>query len=277
VSSRNWRAVNLANWEARVPIHVGSGGYDVERYVEDAAHLGDVVGFDASRLGALDGLDVVHLQCHIGTDTLGLARLGAGSVTGLDFSPSALAQAKALFERTGTAGRFVESDVYDAVAALDATYDLVYASVGAINWLPSVGRWFEVAHALARPGGRVYLRDVHPVLFTIADESTPQHLRIAHHYFETDEPGTFETEQTYTGDGTPLASPRTHEWSHGMADVVMGALRAGFAITEVAEDEHVDWLAFDGLVPNPDGPGYIMPAGAPRIPFTFTLDARRPG
>jgi hypothetical protein len=49
VSSRNWRAVNLANWEARVPIHVGSGGYDVERYVEDAAHLGDVVGFDASR------------------------------------------------------------------------------------------------------------------------------------------------------------------------------------------------------------------------------------
>jgi SAM-dependent methyltransferase len=276
VSEAIWFEDNRANWESRVPIHVGPGGYESERFVSDPSLLSGVVSFDATRLGRLDGLDVVHLQCHIGTDTLSLARLGARSTAGLDFSPSALAHARSLFERTGTAGRFVEGNVYDAVDLLGETYDVVYASVGAINWLPSIGRWFTVAHGLLRPGGRVYVRDVHPLLFGIADESTPSNLRIAHDYFETETPGTFEIAQTYAGDGTPLAHPRTREWSHGMAEIVMGALRAGLVLTELTEDEHIDWVPFDGVVPNDDGPGYVMPPGAPRIPFTFTLDARRP-
>ncbi|MGB7789990.1 MAG: methyltransferase domain-containing protein, partial [Terrimicrobiaceae bacterium] len=92
----NHRAANLSNWESRVPLHVA--GYSIDALLERPDAVSRVVAFDRERLGDLSGLDVVHLQCHIGTDTISLARLGA-RVTGLDFSPSALAAARQLAER----------------------------------------------------------------------------------------------------------------------------------------------------------------------------------
>ena len=53
----------------------------------------------------------MHLQCHIGTDTVSLARLGA-SMTGLDFSGPAVGQARSLAARIGADARFVQADVY---------------------------------------------------------------------------------------------------------------------------------------------------------------------
>ena len=76
------RGLNLGNWEERVPIHAASKAYDLPRLATDPNRLSRVIERDRSRLPALDGKDVVHLQCHIGTDTLSLARLGALSVTG---------------------------------------------------------------------------------------------------------------------------------------------------------------------------------------------------
>ena len=68
--TENWRTINLANWESRVPVHTGPGGYDRTSF-DDPAYLSNVVRYDLPRLGRLDGLDVVHLQCHVGTDPLG--------------------------------------------------------------------------------------------------------------------------------------------------------------------------------------------------------------
>jgi 2-polyprenyl-3-methyl-5-hydroxy-6-metoxy-1,4-benzoquinol methylase len=133
---------NLDNWESRVPVHTGPQGYDLDRYVKDQLALSRVVTLDAPRLGDLMGQRVVHLQCHIGTDTLSLARLGA-EVTGVDFSPSALAAARQLAERAGPAVRYVQATLDEVPERLQETFDLVYTGVGALNWLPSaatVGR-----------------------------------------------------------------------------------------------------------------------------------------
>ena len=67
--TEDWRNVNLANWESRVPVHTGPDGYDLAAF-DDPEYLSAVVRYDLPRLGRLDGLDVVHLQCHIGTDTV---------------------------------------------------------------------------------------------------------------------------------------------------------------------------------------------------------------
>jgi len=160
--------VNLANWNDRVPIHIGPGSdYEIDRYVNDPSHIGTVVDFDRDRLGDLQGVDLVHLQCHIGTDTLSLARLGATG-TGVDFSPPAIAAARDMFDRSGTPGRFVESGLYRAPEALDGVrFDMVYTSVGAINWLPDIDGWAQVVAALLKPGGRLFLRDGHPALFVM--------------------------------------------------------------------------------------------------------------
>lgn len=162
--------INRANWDERAPIHETSPDYDRERFLRDPAAISDVVAFDRPRLGDLTGQRAVHLQCHIGTDTLSLARLGA-QVVGLDLSPASLAAARRLAADTGTAIPFVESDVYGAPEALaeHGPFDLVYTGIGAIGWLPSIDRWAQTVAALLRPGGRLFIREGHPVLWSLDD------------------------------------------------------------------------------------------------------------
>jgi SAM-dependent methyltransferase len=272
----HWRDENKQGWEARVPIHVGPNGYERDNFLTNPAHVSNVIAFDRFRLNGgnlLDGLDVCHLQCHIGTDTLSLLRLGARSVTGLDFSPLALTEARWLFEQTNSAGRFVESDVFDAVSALGTTYDLVYASVGAINWINDIGQWMQVAAALLKPGGSLYVRDTHP-LFLAIDPDRTDLLALRFDYFETHDPVTLDTDKTYTGDGTKLAFTKTHEWSHGIGEIAMGAINAGLTIDAVYEDDFADWQAFPNMIEGERGE-FRLPAGSPRIPFYITLQATK--
>lgn len=64
-----------------------------------------------------------------GIDTMRLARRGA-LATGLDFSPRAIAGARALSAELGLPVRFVEGDVHDAATLLDGPFDLVYVTWG---------------------------------------------------------------------------------------------------------------------------------------------------
>src|ERR1700683_2113528 len=138
--------VNLANWNSRVPHHVQ--GYGLDAYRSDPEYLSKIVRFDLPRLGSVVGLDVVHLQCHIGTDTLSLSRLGAKSVTGLDFSRPALEAASRLAADCGAQINYVESEFYGAVEALGfGGFDLVYTGIGSLGWLPDIRRWGEVVAA----------------------------------------------------------------------------------------------------------------------------------
>ena len=84
----DYRAVNRVSWDERAPAHAASPDYGFARFIEDPGFLSHVVRYDLPRLADVAGLDGVHLQCHIGTDTLSLARLGA-RMTGLDFSGAA--------------------------------------------------------------------------------------------------------------------------------------------------------------------------------------------
>lgn len=112
------RSSNLANWEDRVPLHEES--YGIAAF-DDPEHRSPVVRTDLAALApfvpSIDGLDVCHLQCHIGTDTVSLARAGAW-VTGVDFSPGALRSAAALADRLG-----VEATSHPSLYALDEAAD----------------------------------------------------------------------------------------------------------------------------------------------------------
>ncbi len=154
----DYRDVNRASWDERVPAHVASADYQVDRFAADPGFLSGVVRFDLPRLGDISGLRGVHLQCHIGTDTVSLARLGA-SMTGLDFSGPAVAAAQELARRTGADATFVQGDVYAAPDLLGrGEFGLVFTGIGALCWLPDIRRWAEVVGALLAPGGRLFLR-----------------------------------------------------------------------------------------------------------------------
>ena len=262
---------NLANWEAKVPIHTGDQGYDLRRFVDDPAALSDVVAFDAPYLGQLSGQRVLHLQCHIGTDTLSLARLGA-DVTGVDFSPSALAVARQLADRAGPSVRYVESTVHEVPTRLPETFDLVYTGVGALNWLPSVRRWAAIVSALLGPGGRLFLRESHPMLNALDNDRDDHLLVVEHPYFETLEPTRWEGFHSYTGSDQRVAQPVTYEWNHGLGEVVQAVIDAGLRLTRLEEHRELEWRFFDWMAPTERG-GYVLPEHPERLPLMYTIEA----
>lgn len=242
---------NRRNWDDRARLHAqDQSGYELDRYRDDRQRISGVVAFDRAHLGDLEGLRVLHLQCHIGTDTLSLARLGA-EVTGVDQSGVSLEAARGLFASVDTPGRFVEANVYDAVAALNGEqFDVVYTGVGAINWLPDIARWGQVVGALVAPGGRFLMRDGHPMGYAIDDSGFDDGvLRLKYPYFETVEPMTFDDANTYvdTG-GVELTDTVSHEWNHGIGEVFTALTGAGMQVTTLEEHRGLDWEMIPGQV-----------------------------
>ena len=268
---------NRANWDDRAAAHaVRTGlGYGVQRYVNDPALVSDVVSFDRDRLGDITGLNTVHLQCHIGTDTLSLARLGA-RVTGLDFSPIALAEARALVAETGDAVDFVESDLYSALTALPpASFDLVYTGIGALCWLPSIERWAAVVAGLLVPGGRLFIREGHPILWTM-DEGLSDDLHLRFPYFEQQEPLECDDDSTYVVTDRPITHTKTYEWNHGLGEIVTALLNAGLTLTMLVEHDSVPWEALPGqMIERPNGE-FALDALAGVAPLSYTIQAVKP-
>jgi len=267
-------AVNLANWNSRVPHH--EQGYGLDDFRADPSHLSEVVRFDLPRLGSIDGLDVVHLQCHIGTDTLSLARLGARSVTGLDFSAPALEVAARLAADCGATIDYVESELYDAVDALGAErFDLVFTGVGALCWLPDVAAWARVVAALLRPGGRLFIREGHPVLWALDDPRPDGLLVIQYPYFETEGVHFSETE-SYVDHDEPLASPDIVHFNHGLAEIITAVMDAGLTLTAIEEHDSVPWNALGDAMVEVEPNEFRLRDAPERLPATYTLQATKP-
>ncbi|HWE80896.1 MAG TPA: class I SAM-dependent methyltransferase [Gaiellaceae bacterium] len=270
----DYRDFNKASWDERVPAHAASPNYAVARFAEDPGFLSGVVTFDRSRLGEIAGLDAVHLQCHIGTDTVSLGRLGA-RMTGLDFSAPAIEQARRLAESAGVAAEFVVADVYDAVEALGAArFDLVYTGIGAICWLPDIRRWAAVVAALLRPGGRLFIREGHPVLWTLDDVRADGLLSIEHPYYEHEEPSVWDEGGTYVETDQVFTANLTHEWNHGLGEIVTALLEVGMELTMLEEHDSVPWKALPGLMAEgPDGEWRLTDRPR-RLPASYTIQAR---
>lgn len=265
---------NRANWDERGPAHAASPDYAVERFVADPSFLSTVVRFDLPRLGEPTGLRVLHLQCHIGTDTLSLARLGA-DVTGLDFSPASLDQARDLAARAGPPVRYVESAVYDALEVLrPASFDLVYTGIGALCWLPDIGRWASVVVALLRPGGRLFLRELHPMLHTL-DDTCVDRVQVEYPYFERSEPLVFDDGDTYVETTATFTHTTTYEWNHGLGEVVSALLRSGMELTGLDEHDSAPCNALPGQMSRDSADEWRLVDRPWRLAASYTVQARR--
>jgi SAM-dependent methyltransferase len=270
----DYRDLNRALWDERADAHAASPDYGLTRFAEPD-HLSHVVRFDQPLLGDVRGLRGVHLQCHIGTDTVSLARLGA-RMTGLDFSAPALTQARALATTAGVEVDFVESDLYGAVDVLPHhAFDLVYTGIGALCWLPDIRRWAEVVGTLLAPGGRLFIREGHPMLWSL-DDARSDALVVRYPYFEVPEPMVFDDDGTYVETDVQFQNTVTHEWNHGLGEIVTALLDAGLVLTGLVEHDSVPWGALPGQMEElPDGE-YRLRDQPARLPATYTLQAVRP-
>ena len=267
--------INRASWDERAPAHAASPDYAFSRFIDDQTFLSDVVRFDLPRLGDIAGLRGVHLQCHIGTDTISLARLGA-HMTGLDVSPASLTQARLLAERAGPRVEFVEAEVYQAVSVLGAeAFDFVFTGIGALCWLPSVRRWADVVAGLLTPGGRLFLREGHPMLWALDDERSDGLLAVEYPYFEHEEPLIFEEAGTYVQTEASFTHNLTHTWNRGLGEIVTALLEAGLELTMLVEHDSVPWDALPGRMTHVELGEWRLTDRPERLAHTYTLQATK--
>jgi SAM-dependent methyltransferase len=269
-------SVNRAAWDERAPAHAASPDYAVQSFIDDPEFLSHVVRFDAPRLGDISGLRGAHLQCHIGTDTLSLARLGA-QMTGLDLSGASVAEGRALAERVGASVEFVEGEVYDAVSLLGAgRFELVYTGVGALCWLPSIDRWAGVVSSLLAPGGRLFIREGHPMLWSL-DEYNKEGLLVTEAYFEREDPYVDDSAASYVQTDREFEHTRSLSWNHGIGEIITALLERGMEITQFVEHDSAPWDALPGQMERDEQMEWRLIDRPWRLAATYTLQAvKRP-
>lgn len=267
--------VNRANWDERAGAHAASADYGVAKFVDDPAHLSDVVTFDRPLLGDIAGKRAVHLQCHIGTDTLSLSRLGA-RMTGLDFSGESLKHARELAASAKADIPYVQSDVYAAREVLDGDFDLVYTGIGALGWLPSIKRWASTVASLLAPGGRLFIREGHPVLWAVEYERTDGVIALSEPYFEHEAPQIYDEPGTYVDTDHQFQNTVTHEWNHALSEIVTAVLESGLTLTGLVEHQSVPWNALPGRMRQLGNGEWQLTERPERLPHTYTLQAQKP-
>ena len=270
-SADDYIAVNRANWDERAPAHAASTGYAFDRFVTEPGFLSGVVQFDRARLGDLTGRRGVHLQCHIGTDTLSLARLGA-RMSGLDFSAPALTAARKLAADTGTDIDYREALLYDAVDVFGAgSFDFVYTGVGALCWLPDVAKWARVVADLLRSGGRLFIREGHPMMWALDERAASPTL--GYSYFELEEPLVYIETGTYVETEVELEHSVTHSWNHGLGEIITALMAAGLRLTQFVEHDSVPWEALPGHMVCDDLGEWRLSTRPERLAASYTIQA----
>ena len=268
----DWTADNRAWWDERVPLHLGSDFYALDDFRAGGERLRP---YELAEVGIdVTDLELLHLQCHIGTDTLAWARHGA-RVVGLDFSPEATAAATALARDVGLGDRaeFVASNVYDAPGALGGRqFDVVYTGIGALSWLPDIGRWAETAAALVKPGGVLYVVEIHPFIW-VFDDDAPEPA-VAWDYFA--EVHWENSAGSYADRNALTQHNRTHERNWGIGEVVSAIVDSGMTVEFVHEhrigvERYWPWM--EPAEGRPDL--WQLLADRPSLPLTWSLRARR--
>lgn len=253
---------NRAMWNATAAVHEQAS---LPKLLE-AVRREDFSTFDTvekrifAELG-LKGKDVAQLSCNNGRELLSCKKAGAARCVGFDISDAFILQGRRLAEAAGLEAEFVRTNVYDIPATYDASFDLVYVTIGALGWLPDLERYFRVVARLLRPSGQLFLYEMHPVLDMFDSETG---LEVKHSYFRT-EPYVVEAAPDYL-DPSTVVEAASYWFHHTMAAVISGCLGAGLGLGRFEEYDHdisAVYAAFEHFDKKP--------------PLSYALVARKPG
>lgn len=237
-------------------------------------------------LGDIAGLDLLHLQCNSGQDSLSLARLGA-NVTGVDISDEAIAFATRLSEECRIAARFERSDLFEwfeRARADERRFDRVFASYGTICWLSDLGVWARGIADVLKPGGRFAFIEFHPFAMVFDPSWEP------HYDYAPKEPVAEAGVGDYVADsGAGLAAggyqegvvgfsnPHpSFEFNWGISDVIQALIDAGLRIERLTEYPYSNgWIGFEGMR-DLGGRRMAPPATMPSLPLMYAIAALQP-
>ena len=229
---------NKAAWDASAHLH--GRGKEWDDLLLAASQPGfnvldDCLTSTLTELGVA-GRSAVQVGCNNARELLSLAALGAKPSLGLDQSVAFLAQGAQLAAATGLHPRLVEANVYELPDSL-GRHDLVLITIGVLNWMPDLQRFFQVVRGLMQSGALLVIYETHPVLEMFNPDSAHPFVPVISYFDKT--PVRIEGAITYDGsDGGPGESG--YWFVHTLGEIVTACVQNGLRLQRLQEHPHLN-------------------------------------
>jgi SAM-dependent methyltransferase len=237
-------------------------------------------------VGEVRGQSLLHLSCNAGPDTLSFAARGA-RVTGVDISDEAIESATRLVADSGLPGEFVRADVYDFLpeaALAGRSWDVVFASYGAIGWMSDLDAWARGLAAVLAPGGRFVLVEFHP--YGCSFEET---LVRREPYFRDGAPDSGPGVSDYVASSGAALVPwgfhegtrhfenphASHYFAWTIGELLGALLAAGLRLDAFHEWPYANGCKLFEAMEERPGRRWVLPAGVPSLPLMYGLRATK--
>ena len=261
---------NRRFWEEATALHIEPNDYyNITGFMEGVLSLRPL---EIKEVGSISGRSLLHLQCHLGLDTLSWNRLGA-IVTGVDFSESSIAYARRLANMTGIEASFVCCNLYEIPRHLSNKFDVVFTSYGAIRWLHDLRRWAEIAFDLINPGGFLYVVDTHPL---VLDQTTFEHKIVRPNGSSlsfAEQPPEVGFSFDYAQKEVEIQTIR-YVWNHSLEHIIDAISKTGFQLDFVREHQFCDDAYLPRMIKNVQG-WWVFSENTSHLPLMFSLKASR--
>jgi hypothetical protein len=128
--------------------------------------------------------------------------------------------------------------------------------------------------ALLVPGGRLFIREGHPMLWAL-DEDRSDALVVDYPYFERQDAMIDEYPGTYVTTDVEFTHNVTHIWNHGLGQIITALLTAGMELTGLVEHDSVPWEAMPGHMEQAELGEWRLTDRPWRLAHSYTLQARK--
>jgi hypothetical protein len=120
----------------------------------------------------------------------------------------------------------------------------------------------------------LFIREGHPVLWALGDRDDDL-IVLEYPYFEQVEPLVWDQGGTYVDTDVAFTHNVTHEWNHGIGEIVTAVLDAGMTVTGLVEHQSVPWEALPGTMTQVELDEWQLRDRPERVPHSYTLQAVR--
>ena len=265
ISYEQARDGNRAMWDEITPVHLNS--YGVERFLAGERWLPHKI---LEEVGNVEGMSLLHLQCHFGLDSLAWVRKGA-DVTGVDFSEKAIKAARDLSQRASLPAAFIQSDIYDLPQNLSGQFDIIFTSIGVLCWLKDLSTWAKIIAHFLKPGGFFYIMDGHPLLNTFDEEGK---WRFELPYFHQEQPFVWDDEGSDYMDPNYIVKNPSFEWQWTVSDIINAVIGAELLLDFFHEFSALEDPVYPGMLQREDGL-YTFSDMPIELPILFSMKAHK--
>lgn len=266
--------INRDYWNELAKLHLDSEDYPIDQVINGGSTLRSV---ELDILGDISNQRLLHAHCHIGLDTISLART-AKLVLGVDFSPKSVEVATDLAFRANIKNvSFLERDCQDLHRdRRTRDFDLYYAAYGVLVWVSDLTTWFKEAYQALKPGGRLILIDEHPVSAMFSGDRQHTDIVMDAPYFEHLGPYLTRNQVSYTGDAHSSEVATQVKWPHSISEIFRAFSSSGFELQEFQEYGHAHYNAVSNMDACADG-YYRHRKYGENVPFMFSLVLAKKG